>query len=129
MRIEAETKVNDDESVTTVIENHALTTEAPIAAGGSGKYPPATRMAIASMLNCSLAAIKGFCKRREIPFAGLSMKFNGEFEEGVYTTMHCEVCLPVDFPEKYRTSIPRIFDACDVKKIMQNLPSIDFTIS
>ena len=128
MWIEADTKVNVDESISTIIENYELTTEAPVAYGGSGRFPPATRMVIASILNCSLSAVKGFCKKREIPISGLTMKFRGDYDEGVYKNMSCVISLPADFPEKYRDSVPRIFDACDVKKIIRNLPTIDLTV-
>ena len=129
MRIDAETMVNSDASVTTVIEGNQFTTEAPVAMGGTGKHPRATQMAVASMLNCSLSAIKGFCKFRGIPFEGLSMKFSGDYDEGIYKAMRCEIFLPVGFPEKYRDVIPKLFDSCDFKKIIRNLPAIEVCVS
>lgn len=128
MEMTATTKINSETSVATEIDGYVIATEPPVAAGGTGLYPPATRMVIAALLNCSFSQVKAFCKKREISTEGLELKFRGEMDDGIYTDMDFDLVLPEDFPEKYRESISRVFDSCAVKKIMKNLPDINVNL-
>lgn len=128
MEMTAVTRINSETSVATEIDGYVIATEPPVAAGGSGLYPPATRMVVAAMLNCSFSEMKAFCIKREIPLEGLELRFHGTVEGGVYTSMNYDVQLPEGFPDKYKESVGRVFDACSVKKIMMNLPEIQVGI-
>ncbi len=128
MEMTAVTRINSETSVATEIDGYVIATEPPASAGGSGLHPPATRMVVAAMLNCSFSELKAFCKKREIPLEGLELRFRGTVEDGVYTSMNYDVKLPEEFPDKYRESLGRVFDACAVKKIMKNLPEIEVGI-
>lgn len=109
----------------TEMDGFLMATEPPVAAGGSGQYPPATRMVIAALLNCTFSSLKAFCDKRDIPTDDLRMDFTGNYDEGVYKDMAFLVTLPKDFPEKYRDGLDRVFATCAVKKIMKNLPEIE----
>ncbi len=124
MEMTAITKVHGPTGTATEIDGYTLITEPPVAAGGSGEYPPATRMAVAAMLNCIFSGFTAFCKKREIPTEGLQMAFNGNIEDGVYDKMNLTLTLPSGFPDKYRDTLARVVETCTVKKIMQNLPEI-----
>lgn len=128
MRMTAKTVINEDAFVQTDIDGFRVITEAPVSAGGSGKYPPATRLVVASLLNCSFSGVKSFLQARGIPTDGLEMSFTGELEDGVYKQMRFDLTLPKDFPGKYLNAVEKAVEACAVKKIMKNLPDIQLTL-
>jgi ribosomal protein S12 methylthiotransferase accessory factor len=128
MQIKAKTVINAESFVQTEIDGFQIITEAPVSAGGTGRYPPATRLVIASLLNCSFSDVKAFLLARGIPVDGLEMEFAGTFEEGIYKEMEFILTLPRDFPEKYLNAVEKAIDACTVKKIMKNLPDIKLNI-
>jgi len=128
MQINAKTIINTESFVETEIDGFKIITEAPVAAGGTGRYPPATRLVIAALLNCSFSDVKAFLQARNIPTDGLEMKFLGTLEEGVYKEIQFVLTLPKDFPGKYLYAIEKAIDSCTVKKIMKNLPEIKLNI-
>lgn len=128
MEMKAKTLINAESFVETEIDGFKIITEAPVSAGGSGKYPPATRLVIAALLNCSLSDVKAFLLARGIPVDGLEMDFVGTIEEGVYTKMQFNLTLPKDFPDKYLNAVEKAISTCAVKKIMKNLPEIDLQL-
>ena len=117
-----------ESAVATEIEGFTIASGPPAPEGSESQYPPATRLVIAALLNCTFSNLKVFCEKREIPTEGLAMDFGGEYEEGIYRDMTFTVHLPQAFPDKYRASLDKIFSACSVKKIMQNLPEIQIEI-
>lgn len=128
MEMTAITKIVSQSTVATEIDGYTIATEPPVSAGGSGQFPPATRMVIASLLNCTFSGLKAFCVKRDIPVDELKMEFKGNVEDGIYTSMELAITLPAEFPEKYKASIGNIIDTCAVKKIIRNLPEPTFTI-
>lgn len=128
MQIKAKTVINAELFVQTEIDGFQIITEAPVSAGGTGRYPPATRLVIASLLNCSLSDVKAFLQARGIPINGLELDFTGIVEEGFYKEIQFILTLPKDFPEKYQNAVEKAIEACTVKKIMKNLPEIKLTI-
>lgn len=129
MLINAKTKIVSPTITATEIEGFTLSTETPVAAGGTGQFPPATRMVIAAFLNCSFSTLRSFCEKRNIATEGLSMDFSGHYEDGVYKEMIFTVNLPDSFDEKYYDSLEKVFAACSVRKIMKNLPDIQIAIA
>lgn len=128
MEITAVTKICSQTAVETTIDGFSVITEPPVAAGGTGQYPPATRLAIAALLNCSFSAVRTFCEKREISTEGLQMDFSGSFEDGVYKEITFALSLPLEFPEKYRNSLGNVLDSCAVKNMVKNLPVIQLSL-
>lgn len=128
MEMIAMTKVHGPKSVVTEMDGYTLITEPPVAAGGSGQYPPATRMVVAALLNCIFSGFKSFCEKREIPTDSLMMEFHGDLEDGIYKAMELSLHLPQEFPEKYKDALGRVLETCAVKKIIKNIPNIYLNI-
>lgn len=128
MEIIARTIVNSEALAQTEIDGHVVITEAPVQAGGSGKYPPATRLFIASLLNCTMSGLQAFFETRDLLTEGLAIDFSGEMEKGVYKTIHLEVTLPEGFPEKYLAAVNKTIESCSVKRTILNMPTIETEI-
>lgn len=125
MKMQARTTINAEHFVQTDIEGYQVVTEASVSNGGSGKYPPATRLAVAALLNCSLSSVRYFLDAKGIPTDRLALEFTGEIEDGIYTDMRFDLILPEELPPQYRRAIEKILNTCSVKKIMKNLPEIE----
>ncbi len=129
MEMTAKTKMSGASAVTTVIDGYTITTEPPVAAGGSGEFPPATRLVVAALLNCIFTGFKSFCQTRNIPIDELEMDFSGDMEEGVYQSMSLRLHLPKAFPEEYKGALQKVLETCAVKKIASHLPQIQLNLS
>lgn len=125
MEMTATTRIISATAVATEMDGFIMATEPPVQAGGSGKYPPATRLVVAALLNCSFSAVKAFCESRSLSTEGLEMTFTGQNEDGIYTNMTFSLKLPADYPEKFEGTLEKILATCAVKKIMKNLPDIE----
>ncbi len=128
MKMHARTAINAESLVQTDIDGYQVITEAAVSNGGSGKYPPATRLAVAALLNCSLSSVKYFLEAKDIPTDRLALEFAGNIEEGIYTDMRFDLTLPPELPPQYHRAIQKILNTCSVKKIMKNLPEIEVVL-
>lgn len=128
MKMQARTAINAESFVQTDIDGFQVITEASVSNGGSGTYPPATRLAIAALLNCSLTSVRYFLDAKGIPTDRLALEFSGNIEEGIYTNMRFDITLPPELPPQYLRAIEKILNTCSVKKIMKNLPEIELVL-
>lgn len=113
---------------TTEIETYKITSEPPVSGGGSGEYPPATRLVLAALMNCKISALGAFCTSREIDTEGLSISFSADFDKGKYSDLKLVVTLPASFPEKYESSVAATLATCTVERIIRNFPDVNLEV-
>lgn len=111
------------------IDGYEVITEAPLAQGGSGQYPPATRLVLAALINCKMSALGAFCVTRGIDTKNLRVDFSADFEKGMYNALNLTVHVPSDFPEKYMNTIESTLDTCTVERIIRHFPAIDLEVN
>ena len=128
MKMQAKTAINAAHFVQTDIDGFQVITEPAVSHGGTGKYPPATRLAVAALLNCSLTSVRYFLEAKGIPTDQLALEFTGNIEDGIYTDMRFDLTLPEELPHIYHRAIEKILDTCSVKKIIKNLPEIELVL-
>lgn len=126
MKLTAKTQKISPSAVQTELEGFKFITEPPVARGGSGEYPQATRMAVAALLNCMFTGFKSFCEARNLDSDQLELSFEGDLQEGVLENIRLRLKLPENFPDKYRPALDKVLEGCTVKKIMNHLP--DFRV-
>ncbi len=82
---------------------------------------------LASIGTCAGFYISNFCRRRNIPVDGISIRQRLEVDtgSGMVTGVVIEVGLPPSFPGQYREAVLRSAQACTVKKHLEHPPSIE----
>lgn len=129
MEIKAVTKKGEGKTSVIEIGGYKIITEPGVASGGSGQYPPATTLIIASLVNCMFANVKAYVAAQGLPLDSLVMEFTGNLtDEGIYDTMDLQITLPDGFPEDKKDRLGRVIEKCGVKKIAQNLPPITWSL-
>jgi uncharacterized OsmC-like protein len=128
MKMQARTAINAESFVQTDIDGFQVITEAAVSNGGSGKYPPATRLAVAALLNCSLSSVRYFLEAKGIPTDRLALEFAGNIEEGIYTDMRFDLTLPPELPPRYHRAIENILQTCSEKKIKKKLTEKELVV-
>ena len=128
--MEANAKIIDKTKTTTEIDGLSIMADLPANKGGGGDLPTPLQMWVASLLNCSVMTLRGFCESMELSTEGMELGFKGERDTktGVFTSMEFIVTLPKGFPENHRKTVNSIIEACTVKKIMKNLPEIELKL-
>lgn len=129
MEVYAITRAGEGKTSVTEMEGYTIITEPSPDHGGSGQYPPATRLVVASLINCMFANVKAYVAAQGLPLDALRMEFFGqENEGGTYDDMALKITLPDGFPEQKKANLGRVIDKCGVKKIAHNLPQITWSI-
>jgi len=67
-----------------------------------------------------------FCTTRKLSVEGIRLRQRWERhpETGLIQTIHQEILLPDDFPEKYLSAVVRASKLCSVKKHLENSPEV-----
>lgn len=129
MEIKAVTRAGEGKTSVIEIGGYKIITEPSVASGGSGQYPPATTLIIASLVNCMFANVKAYVAAQNLPIDELVMEFSGNLtDEGIYDKMDLLITLPDGFPEERKARLGRVIEKCGVKKIAQNIPEITWSL-
>lgn len=106
-----------------------IRTDQPSAAGGTGTDPSPFDLFLASIGTCAGYYAVRFCRERQIPTEGLSLRMDWERdpESKLVSRISVAMTLPPGFPEKYRDAIVRAADQCTVKKHLAAPPAIVVT--
>lgn len=118
-------------AVTAQLGNHAIKTDQPTAAGGSGEHPSPFGLFMGSIATCAGFFALRFCQERDIDTTGmdLTVSFDRDPETMMVSTVKTRINLPEGFPDKYKKAIVRTVEQCTVKKHLQNPPAFEMEVA
>jgi ribosomal protein S12 methylthiotransferase accessory factor len=104
-----------------------ISTDQPEELGGAGAAPPPYDLFLASLATCAGIYVLGFCQARGIDTEGLRLTQRHDYDPDtkLVRRVRIELCLPPDFPEKYRAAIVRAAENCKVKKTLAAPPAFE----
>lgn len=107
-----------------------VATDQPAASGGEGSSPTPFDYFLASIATCAGIYVLGFCRERDIPTEGLSLRQHAEFSDAEkgkrrLAKVSLEILLPPGFPEKYRNAVVKTAELCAVKKAILDPPDFE----
>ena len=108
-----------------------LPTDQPPQGGGTASAPTPFATFLASIGTCAGIYVLGFCRQRGLSTEGMRIVQNpvSDPETGLVTSIHLDIQLPKDFPEKYRAAVMRAADQCLVKKHLEAPPKFEISTS
>lgn len=113
-----------------VIRGHRILTDQPTDNGGEDLAPSPYELFLASVGTCVAVTLQGFCARRDLPTAGLTVRQSMQYaDDGRLERVNLAVTLPEGFPEKYREAALRSASECSVKKAIAGAPTFDVALA
>ncbi len=111
--------------VDTAVRGHVIRTDQPASNGGEDTAPAPFDLFLAAIGTCAGIYVVGFCRKRDLPTAGIRIVQRNAFdpESGVLSRVELDIEVPPSFPEKYRDALVRVADQCAVKKAIQAQPA------
>jgi ribosomal protein S12 methylthiotransferase accessory factor len=115
--------------VDATFRGHTIHTDQPEPLGANTAMSPFD-LFMASIATCAGFYALRFCQERDIPTEGLGVTLTPERDpvKKRVATMHIDLRLPPEFPEKYRDAVLRAIDQCAVKKAIVDPPAFDLKI-
>ena len=106
---------------------HLITTDQPVAAGGSDSAPTPFELFLTSIATCAGFYVLVFLKQRQLSTEGIYLTMSTERspESRLVKNIKLDIHLPESFPDKYREAVVRAADQCTVKAHLQQPPSIE----
>jgi len=102
---------------------HTVVTDQSKDNGGDDSAAMPLEVFFASMGACVGVTVQGFCAKRGIPYADITVDQHMHYsDEGVVERVTFDVHLPADFPEKYREAVLRAAETCSVKRSIAAQP-------
>lgn len=113
------------------IDGFTIKSDQRVEAGGEGSVPTPFAIFLASIGSCAGVYAKKFCDSRGIDTKGMNLDLRAIYsaEEGRYTKMTIDLHLLSGFPEKYKGSIVKAMELCDVKKHIISPPEFEIRAS
>lgn len=110
--------------ITAHSHGHVIHTDQPLDNGGGDTAPAPFDLYLASIGTCAGIYVKSFCDNRKISTGNIKIIQKAEYdkETGLPVNITLDIKLPVDFPEKYKTSVINVAELCKVKKSIANPP-------
>ncbi len=104
---------------------HTVATDQPPQGGGAASAPTPFNTFLASLGTCAGIYVLGFCHQRGLPTQGMRIIQNPEYdrETGLVRSIHLDIQVPKDFPQKYRAAVVRAAEQCLVKKHLETPPA------
>ena len=117
--------------ITAHTSGHIIKTDQPTNAGGENSAPTPFELFMASIGTCAGIFVKTFCEHRGIATEGIKIIQTAQYnqETGLPTNIKLDIKLPIDFPEKYKSSVISAADLCKVKKTIANPPIFEVITS
>lgn len=105
---------------------HTVVTDQSLDNGGEDTAAMPLEIFFASMGACVGVTVQGFCAKRNIPTAGITVDQHMHYtEDGTIERVTFDVHLPADFPEKYREAVLRAAETCSVKRAIAAQPKFE----
>jgi putative redox protein len=110
---------------------YTVPTDQPPQGGGTASAPTPFATFLASVGACAGIYVLGFCRQRGLPTDGMRIIQNPEYdrETGMVRSIHLDIQVPKDFPEKYRPAVIRAAEQCLVKKHFEAPPAFEVITS
>jgi len=117
--------------VEALFDDFIVTTDQPVADGGSGSAPSPFDLFLASIGTCTGYYVLSFCQKNNIPIdkIRLTASFAWNMQKHLVENVDIKIHLPADFPEKYKTAVVKAADVCTVKRHLQSPPKITISVS
>jgi ribosomal protein S12 methylthiotransferase accessory factor len=106
---------------------YTVTTDQPVAKGGSGSAPTPFNLFLSAIGTCAGFYVVSFCQQRGIPVDGIQIIEHVHTNPETHMTerIDLEIQVPPTFPAKYYDSLVRAAQLCSVKKHLEQPPTID----
>jgi len=110
---------------------HTITTDQPIAGGGTNSAPAPFDLFLASIGTCAGIFVKSFCDQRSIPTDKIKIiqSIDFDMQKHLPSKIKLDIQLPADFPEKYRSAVINAADLCAVKRAIADPPVFEVITS
>jgi putative redox protein len=129
--MEMEIRFPTGKKVEALFDDFIVTTDQPVADGGSGSAPSPFDLFLASIGTCTGYYVLSFCQKNNIPIdkIRLTASFAWNMQKHLVENVDIKIHLPADFPEKYKTAVVKAADVCTVKRHLQSPPKITISVS
>ena len=112
------------------VDGFVIKTDQSPQGGGQGSAPEPFDYFLASLAACAGVYALNFCEKRGIETKGLALELRCEWNKDrrLYDRMEFVLTLPTGFPGKYRDAIVRSMQLCAVKRHMEEMPEMVFSL-
>jgi ribosomal protein S12 methylthiotransferase accessory factor len=121
-----------NKKVNAQVGDFVVPTDQP-APSGDGTAPEPFSLFLSSIGTCAGIFVFSFCQKRGLSTDGIKIveKIEARPEEEGYgaAKITLEICLPDDFPDKYRSALIKSANLCAVKRQFENPPVFDVLTS
>jgi ribosomal protein S12 methylthiotransferase accessory factor len=128
--MEMEIRFPGGKKVEASFNDQIVTTDQPIADGGSGSAPSPFELFLASIGTCTGYYVLSFCQKNNIPTE--KMKLIARFLRNPTThlveNIHIDIQVPQEFPQKYTNAVIKAAGVCAVKRHLEQPPQIDIKV-
>ncbi len=108
-----------------------ISTDQPVAEGGAGTTPAPFDLFLVSLGTCTGYYIMMFCQRNTLPTKGIKLVMKDERNPLTHLveTIHIDIKVPKNFPEKYQKALIRSAEVCTVKRNLEKPPTFDIIVT
>ena len=110
---------------------HEVISDQSASVGGNEEYPEPFDYFLASLSLCAAFYMRKFCQQRDISTEGMKLIQNNENigDDKYKKKIKLSVELPTNFPDKYRKALLASANTCTVKKVIQQMPEFEVSIT
>ena len=129
--MEMEIRFPGGKKVEALFNDFTVTTDQPVADGGSGSAPSPFELFLASIGTCTGYYVLSFCQKNHIPTENMRLTARIQRNPGTHLVenIRIEIHVPKEFPEKYKNAVVKAADACAVKRHLGTPPKIDIIVA
>jgi len=104
-------------------------TDQPIEEGGTHTAPEPFDLFLASIGTCAGIYVASFCSERGIDPKDIQLvlRFDRNEVTHMVSTIHIDIRVPREFPEKYKGAVKRAAQLCFVKKHLESPPQFQIS--
>jgi ribosomal protein S12 methylthiotransferase accessory factor len=105
-------------------------TDQSVAEGGSELAPSPFSLFLASIGTCTGYYVLSFCQKNNIPTENIKLieKIERNHETHMVESIHIDIMVPKEFPEKYKNALIKASEACAVRRHLDKPPKITTTV-
>jgi len=128
--MEMEIRFPTGKKVEALFDDFIVTTDQPVADGGSGSAPSPFDLFLASIGTCTGYYVLSFCQKNNIPTEkmNLTARFLRSPTTHLVENIQIDIKVPREFPEKYKNAVIKAAEVCTVKRHLEQPPRIDLKV-
>jgi putative redox protein len=129
--MEMEIRFPGGKKVEALFNDFTVTTDQPVADGGSGSAPSPFELFLASIGTCTGYYVLSFCQKNNIATENMRLTVSIQRNPGTHLVenIRIDIHVPPEFPEKYKNAVVKAADACAVKRHLNKPPKIDIIVA